>query len=88
MTDKAISIYDANEVMRIIGKQPCSAYITEDFLTILKEHCKLAAQLEVTDVALNFYVLGVLTGKRLDRAKKHHRDFATFMQQAHIAEEG
>ena len=69
-------LYDANEVMHIIGKQPSCDYIGSEFDAVLDAH--RAAGIEDNDmfsVAIDFYLLGIICGKRMERAEKQHREY-------------
>lgn len=72
-------IYNANRALTIVGHQECATYLTEDFITTLEAHRRLYGDTEALfEAALNFFVLGVVTGKRLERAEKQHREFIPF----------
>lgn len=69
-------LYNANEVMRIIGKQPSCEYIGSEFDAVLDAH--RAAGNEDNDmfsVAIDFYLLGIMCGKRMERAEKQGRSY-------------
>lgn len=72
-------IYNANKALSIVGHQECAAYLTEDFINTLEVHRRLYGDTEALfEAALNFFVLGVVSGKRLERAEKGHREFIPF----------
>lgn len=74
--NRVSELFDTNKVMRIIGHQPGTLYLTEDFISLYNALAEAGAGPE--DLALFSYTLGVLTGKRLDRAKKNHKAYITF----------
>lgn len=80
MANKTKTIYDSNYIMGLVGKQIAGKYISDDFLEALKAHREIAAQLDLTTVAINFYDLGVISGKRLERAEKSHKEYISFTE--------
>lgn len=84
---KIKTIYNStNEIMRIVGKQCGCSFINDDFIAALNAH-KDFYNLEMSadklfSIALNFYILGVCCGKRLDRAERAHREYKTLTEHA------
>jgi len=74
MTEKCL--YDANEVMRIIGKQPSCEYIGSEFDAVLDAHRAAGTNdNDMFSIAIDFYLLGIVCGKRLERAEKQRRSY-------------
>lgn len=74
----AKSIYKANETMRIIGNQSICEYIDEgrpahdDFRAVLEAH-RQAESNNLFSVGMDFFMLGVMYGKKAERANKQHK---------------
>ena len=69
------SIYDVNETMRMIGKQDTLEYLTDEFKEVLAAHRSkdddfTSFDAYAFDWAIDFYLLGIITGKRLERSRK------------------
>lgn len=76
-----ISIYDTNEVMRIIGRQPSCDYLDSDFDAVMNAHMAAGdADNGTLNVAIDFYLLGIICGKRLERAEKNRRAYEPLAQ--------
>lgn len=76
-------LYDANEVMSIIGKQSCCRHLNSDFYAVLDAHrAANCSDNTMFGVAIDFYLLGLISGKRLERAEKAHREYKPIMCEA------
>ncbi len=67
------SIYESNQTMKIIGCQTIEIIALngaahEDFKNVLKAHIEKNTQ-DVWNIACDFFILGLLYGKRLERHK-------------------
>ena len=72
-------IYNASEALRIVGHQEGAEMLTKGFISTLSIHRRLYGDSEgLFEAAFNFYVLGVVTGKRLERAEKQRKEFEPF----------
>ena len=76
------NIYRTNKVMQIIGKQHIFDYIGADFCTVYDAHQKEtdASYNSILALALDFYCLGLITGKRLERAAKNGKEFISLAE--------
>ena len=76
-------LYDANEVMRIIGKQCCCEYINSDFMAVLDAHNSASCKDNTMfAVAIDFYLLGLISGKRRERAEKNRKEYKPIICEA------
>jgi hypothetical protein len=64
-------LYDANEVMQLIGKQYIVRHLDANFYEVMAAH-KAAPDCdnELMDIAIDFYMLGIIKGKRVERERK------------------
>ena len=75
------TIYEnTNEIMRILGQQQICGLLNDDFDAVLDAHkvyngISIESIGALFDIAIDFYSLGVVTGKRLERAEKSHREY-------------
>ena len=77
-------IYDANEVMRIIGKQPSCSLIGSEFFEAYNAHKAAGSNdNDLFSIAIDFYLLGICCGKRLERAEKQHKEYRPITEKAH-----
>lgn len=82
------TIYNStNDVMRILGQQRICGLLNEDFEAVLNAHkayngISIANLNLLFDIALDFYSLGVVTGKRLDRAEHARKEYKTLTENA------
>ena len=70
------SIYQTNEVMRLIGKQNDFRLLNRDFYAALDAHRAAGNEdKQLFNVALHFFLLGIICGKRQERAAKGHKEY-------------
>lgn len=73
------SIYDTNETMNIIGKQFVCNYVASgaiannDFNNIAIAH-RMGGTRDIYSIGADFFSLGLIYGKRLERAKRAHQE--------------
>lgn len=73
------SIYDKNKVMKIIGYQSCCEYVDDNFRAVLDAH-RESNNTNLFNVALDFYLLGIVCGKRAERAKKQRKEYRPILK--------
>lgn len=80
---KEKTIYDANAVMSMIGKQNDFRLINNDFYAALNAHRAAGNRdKDLFTVALHFYLFGIICGKKLERAKRGHKDYEPILREA------
>lgn len=62
--------YVGNDTMKVLGAQIVGDYITEDFRNVVRAH---GNNEEVFDIGLDFFALGIIYGKKLERAKRRRK---------------
>lgn len=71
------TIYDENETMQLLGRQKICGYICKDgiastdFANVLNAERKHSS--DFISVAADFFSLGLIYGKRAERAKRKNR---------------
>lgn len=72
------TIYDYNETMKIIGRQMLSEYVCKDGIASTDFDEVLSAERAncrpLFGIALDFFALGFIYGKRAERARKKNRE--------------
>ena len=78
---KDYNIYEANETMRILGKQQIAEYIgddaaaCEDFVAVMDAHSLAPAKgNDLFSVGIDFFMLGMIYGRRAERAKRQGKE--------------
>lgn len=68
------SIYNANDTMKLIGKQNVMIMATDevraDAQNIIQAHKQKSKYQSPLDYAYDFFLLGVIYGKRLERKRR------------------
>ena len=72
------SIYESNKTMKIIGRQTIeiiapNGVAYEDFKNVFKAHIEKGTK-DAWDIACDFFLLGLLYGKRLERHKRNRTE--------------
>lgn len=72
------NIYQFNDIMRVIGHQNSCSFIDDDFMAVLEAH-KAAGESsndnDMFSVALDFFFIGIICGRRRERADRNHRQY-------------
>ena len=78
------NFYNTNKVMQLIGQQRPLDYMGADFGAALEAHLNATDPMdnELSLIAVDFYLLGIITGKRLERAAKNGREYAPITETA------
>ncbi len=67
------NIYHVNRTMRTLGKQAFTRdMLNEDFINVLTAHQSLEED-TTFHIGIDFFMLGIMYGKRLERAKKRKK---------------
>lgn len=75
-----INIYQANDTMRILGKQTAGEITPECFERIKdvkRAHMKIIQDFDINWMLIDVFILGVMRGKQIERARKRHGSRAT-----------
>jgi hypothetical protein len=80
------TIYNStNDVMRILGQQCVCSLINDDFVAVMnahKDYHGIKDTNKLFEIAIDFYSLGIVTGKRLDRAERARKEYKTLTENA------